>query len=211
MFSCHNIQSSCSLHELVEVLITSIEAKDNYTKGHSDRVAEITSLILKRMNVSDEFINRIHIAAHLHDLGKIYVKDHILTKKERLDDHEWDEIKKHPDVGADILTKVSGFKDIIDMVRAHHERWDGDGYPNRLNGEDIPLGARVIAVADSIDAMLSERPYRKGLDKSICANEIQKGIGFQFDPQVATIAYDILIEGGLDHLYNMTTTTENVV
>lgn len=211
MFSCHNLQNSCSLHELVEVLITAIEAKDNYTRGHSDRVAEITSVILDQMNTSEETINRVHIAAHLHDLGKIYVKDSILTKESKLDDYEWGEIKKHPDVGADILTKVSGFSDIVEIVRGHHERWDGKGYPKGLRGVDIPLGARVIAVADSIDAMLSERPYRKGLDLITCANEIQKGCETQFDPEIAGIAYKLLLDGELNHMYDLHVISETAM
>lgn len=194
MRECHYMKSGCSVHELVEVLISAIEAKDNYTKGHSERVAEMTSDICSHLILSKSEADEIHVAAHLHDLGKIYVEDAVLKKAGKLTEDEWEQIKMHPQVGENILSKVSGFGDIIKMVRHHHERWDGRGYPDGISGENIPLGARIITVADAIDAMLSERPYRPPMTLENCLIELEAGKNKQFDPMIADIAMRILAE-----------------
>jgi HD-GYP domain-containing protein (c-di-GMP phosphodiesterase class II) len=130
------------------------------------------------------------LGALLHDVGKIGVEDHILKKKSALDEPEWKIMQQHPDLGFDIMNRVEGLKDVIGGMRYHHERWDGKGYPLGLKGEEIPLIARIIAVADTYDAMVSTRPYRKGLDPKIAFDEIVKYRGSQFDP----IVVDAFIE-----------------
>lgn len=188
MKCCIKPNGFCSIHELIEVLIAAIEEKDPYTRGHSDRVADFTSFICEKMQLPFEERNQIHMAAHLHDLGKIYVPDYILNKAGKLNTEEWLEIKKHPETGSRILEKVSGFDHIAQIVKCHHERWDGFGYPNGLSGNIIPLGARIIALSDAVDAMLSVRPYRQALSMETCVEELEKGSGSQFDPSLVPYA-----------------------
>lgn len=200
MTECKLQGQSCSVHELIEVLISSIEAKDDYTKGHSDRVADLSEAIAKNLLLSQAQIFSIHIAGHLHDLGKLHVPDAILTKTGNLTQEEWTMVEKHPEVGAHILSKVKGFDGVVEMVRYHHERYDGKGYPYGISGQNIPLGARIIAVSDAVDAMLSKRPYRPALSKAVCIEELENGRGLQFDPQIASIAIKLLRAGALDQI-----------
>jgi putative nucleotidyltransferase with HDIG domain len=174
----------CSNHELIDLLVSTIEAKDEYTNGHSNRVADITSWICEELDITEKVTLDIHIAAHLHDIGKIKVPDHILNKSEKLLPEEWKQIKNHPVVGYNLLSNVNSLKDIAKIVLHHHERWDGKGYPNNLCGITIPFGSRVITIADSIDAMLSDRPYRKAMEWSECKKELIGGIGKQFDAEL---------------------------
>jgi HD-GYP domain-containing protein (c-di-GMP phosphodiesterase class II) len=136
------------------------------------------------MNLTAEELERIRLGAVLHDVGKIGVEDKILKKQAPLDQDEWKVMQTHPDQGYDIMSRVEGLKDVIGGMRYHHERWDGKGYPFGLKGEEIPFIARIIAVADTYDAMVSTRPYRKGLDPKIAYDEIVKHSGTQFDPTV---------------------------
>lgn len=188
MKCCIKPDGFCSIHELIEVLIAAIEEKDPYTRGHSDRVADFTSIICDKMQMPFVERNQIHMAAHLHDLGKIYVPDYILNKAGKLSAEEWTEIKKHPETGARILEKVTGFDQIAEIVKHHHERWDGLGYPEGLSGKTIPLGARIIALSDAVDAMLSVRSYRNALSMETCMEELEKGAGSQFDPSLVPYA-----------------------
>jgi HD-GYP domain-containing protein (c-di-GMP phosphodiesterase class II) len=173
-----------SFYDTVEALAEAIEKKDHYTGGHTKRVVYYSLCIAKYMNLTAEQLERVKLGALLHDVGKIGVEDHILKKSSALDEPEWKVMQKHPDLGFDIMNRVEGLKDVIGGMRYHHERWDGKGYPLGLKGEEIPLLARIIAVADTYDAMISTRPYRKGLDPKVAFDEIVKYRDAQFDPVV---------------------------
>lgn len=169
----------------IKALAHAIDARDHYTYSHSDNVTRYTELIAKQMNVDMHYIADIKDACQLHDLGKIGVHDSVLSKPNVLTREEFEEIKLHSEKGAQILEPLRFLEDVIDIVKHHHERWDGKGYPDELKGEGIALGARIMAVADSYDAMVSARPYRKvGLSKNEAIEEIKKNSGTQFDPKV---------------------------
>ena len=178
--------------ESIETLRFTVEAKDTYTRGHSDRVSEYSVLIGKKLGLSDEDINTLKIGGLFHDIGKIGVPDSILLKDSKLTDDEYSEIKNHPSIGAHILSNATIFKDVLPVVKHHHERYDGNGYPGKLKGEDIPLLARIAAVADSFDAMTSKRTYRNSMDLEFVKAELEKCKGSQFDPSCADAFLDIL-------------------
>ncbi|KZL91620.1 HD-GYP domain-containing protein [Clostridium magnum] len=179
-------------HDIIESLVTALEAKDLYTKGHSERVAFMTSELSKKLGIKGYELENIHMAAHLHDIGKIGVPDDVLNKKGKLALHEWEYIKVHPKIGFDILSKSNRLKHISRMVLYHHERWDGKGYPEGLSKMDIPLGARIIAVCDSIDAMTSTRPYREAMKFEECIKELVLNKGLMFDPWIIDYIEDNL-------------------
>ena len=178
--------------ESIETLRFTVEAKDPYTRGHSDRVSEYSVLIGKALNLPEEDINILKIGGLFHDIGKIGVPDSILLKEAKLTDDEYSEIKNHPSIGAHILSNATIFKNVIPIVKHHHERFDGNGYPNRLKGEDIPMLARITAIADSFDAMTSKRTYRDSLPLDIVKSEIERCKGSQFDPNIADVFLNIL-------------------
>lgn len=171
--------------QLIQTLSVMIEAKDEYTKGHSCRVAEYSSRIAKELGWSDEEAENLRNAAYLHDIGKIGVPDAILNKPSKLLDAEYEIIKKHTTVGADILKNITLIQHVEEVARYHHERYDGSGYPEGLCGENIPIHARIVAVADSYDAMNSKRIYRNLLPRETIRNEILRNKGIQFDPDIA--------------------------
>lgn len=178
--------------ESIETLRFTVEAKDTYTRGHSDRVSEYSVLIGKKLGLSDEDINTLKIGGLFHDIGKIGVPDSILLKNAKLTDEEYSEIKNHPSIGAHILSNATIFKDALPVVKHHHERYDGTGYPGKLKGEAIPYLARIAAVADSFDAMTSRRTYRNSMDLDFVKAEIEKCKGTQFDPKCADAFLNIL-------------------
>lgn len=168
----------------IKVLAASIDAKDKYTHGHSARVAKYAVTIAQQLELPHGDVTRIEAAAYLHDIGKIGVPDHILNKEGALTDEEFDMIKTHPQKAAEILGHINfPWGDVVPGVRGHHERYDGRGYPDGLAGEEIARDARIIAVADSFDAMTSDRPYRKGLDRTTAITEMVKGRQKQFDAE----------------------------
>ena len=181
-------------------LAKTIDAKDIYTNGHSMRVAKYSGMIAQRMGLSEKEIEDISNMAMLHDIGKIGIPDSIINKASKLTDAEYDIIKKHPEIGYQILSEMPELKDIAIGARWHHERYDGKGYPDGLKGDDIPLNARIICVADSYDAMSSNRSYRKFLPQDVVRSELEKGCGTQFDPVIAGIMLDIMKE---DKDYNL--------
>ena len=174
------------LHQFAESLGNAIDAKDPHTSRHSDEVAQISHAIALTMGLTPREADIIHVAGHLHDIGKIGVPDAVLRKQGPLDTREWQAIRKHPDAGADILRPVAALKNlgIVNMVLHHHERFDGKGYPAKLKGTQIPLGARIITLADSLSAMLQDRPYRKARTFETAQAEIIRCSGTQFDPRV---------------------------
>lgn len=179
------MQVLSQFHDLILCIISALEARDPYTSHHSSRVAEMTETICELLGLDEDEKEIYHIAAHLHDIGKIGIRDNVLLKEGKLDDDEWKIMKSHSEQGYNILMNAKSFDVVADVVRSHHERYDGNGYPDGLKGENIPLGARIIAIADSIDAMISDRPYRKGMDTKVCKEQINKNIGIMYDPFIA--------------------------
>lgn len=180
--------------EMAIALAKTIDAKDNYTHGHSERVADYAKLISKRAGDDEEAQKRIYYMGLLHDIGKIGVAGNIITKTSRLDDDEYQSIQSHTIIGSEILRNISQFPDLSIGARSHHERYDGKGYPDHLAGDAIPRPARIIAVADTYDAMTSSRSYRKGLPQDVVRAEIEKGKGTQFDPEFADLMLQLIDE-----------------
>lgn len=177
-------------HEMVECITSALDARDPYTGNHSRRVSDMACFLCQKLGISHEETQEIHISGHLHDIGKIGVPDRVLLKPGKLNDEEWELMKKHPEIGADILSKSPHFSRIAAIILHHHERWDGKGYPFGAKGTEIPIGARIIAVCDSIDAMASARAYRKALPLDVVKSEIEKNIGIMYDPKIAQVALD---------------------
>ena len=178
--------------DMIQTLRYTVEAKDSYTRGHSDRVSEYSVLIGEKLVLSKEQIKTLRIGGLFHDIGKIGIPDSILLKPAKLTDDEYSQIKNHPSIGAHILGSAVIFKDIIPIVKHHHERYDGNGYPSRLKGEEIPYIARIAAVADTFDAMTSRRSYRGPIDIEHVKEEIKRCEGTQFDPKIAEAFLEIL-------------------
>ena len=178
--------------ESIQTLRYTVEAKDPYTRGHSDRVSEYSVLIGEKLGLSEDELKTLRVGGLFHDIGKIGIPDSILLKQSKLTDDEYSEIKNHPSIGAHILCNAEVFREIIPIVKHHHERYDGRGYPGQLKGEDIPYLARIAAVADAFDAMTSKRTYRDSLPIDIVRDEIEKNLGTQFDPNIGKIFLDII-------------------
>ena len=178
--------------DMVQTLRSAVEAKDTYTRGHSDRVAEYSVLIGEKLGLPEDQIKTLKIGGLFHDIGKIGIPDSILLKPGKLTDVEYSEIKNHPSIGAHILGSAKTFQDIVPIVKHHHEKYDGNGYPSRMKGEEIPYLARIAAVADTFDAMTSRRSYRDAIDLQKVKDEIKRCEGTQFDPQIAEAFLDIL-------------------
>ena len=187
-----NEQLEKAYMESIETLRYTVEAKDPYTRGHSDRVSSYSVLIGEKLGLSDKDIRILRIGGLFHDIGKFGVPDAILLKDSKLSDDEYSQIKNHPTIGEHILSNATIFKDMIPIVKHHHERFDGRGYPSRLAGTDIPYFARIAAVADTFDAMTSKRSYRDPLPLQVVIDEIKKCSGTQFDPDIAKVFVEIL-------------------
>jgi len=168
----------------IQTLARAIDAKDPHTKGHSDRVTRYAVKIAKEMNLSETVIRNIEYAALIHDIGKIGIQETILAKKGKLSRAEYEIVKMHPLIGESIITPVKFLNGVAPLILYHHEGFDGEGYLEGLRGEGIPLGARIISVADAFDAMTSDRPYRKALSKEEARRELEKESGKRFDPEV---------------------------
>ena len=179
---------------IVSSLAAAIDAKDKYTNGHSSRVAEYSREIARRFGYSEEKMREIYMMGLLHDVGKIGVPDAVINKPGKLTDEEFALIKKHPSLGARILGNIEEKPRLANGARWHHERYDGKGYPDGLKATDIPEEVRIIAVADSYDAMTSYRSYRKVMPQEVVRGEIEKGIGTQFDPTFAKIMLTMMDE-----------------
>jgi len=171
----------------VKVLAEAIDAKDPYTRGHSDRVKRMSLAIAKKMGFSEERLENLEYGALLHDIGKIGIKDEVLQKQAPLSSEEYQYIQEHPLIGVKIVEGVEFFKDKIPMIRHHHEHYDGNGYPDGLAGEAIPLEARIISLPDAFDAMTSTRPHRNIMPLQNVLAELEKFKGKQFDPKVLDI------------------------
>ena len=180
--------------QMVKALANTIDAKDSYTNGHSTRVAEYSVMLAKHMGYAGEKLEHLYYAAVLHDIGKIGVPREIINKPSRLTDEEYAMIKSHPVTGSNILKEVTEIPDIAIGAKYHHERYDGKGYPDGLSDTDIPELARIIGVADAYDAMTSKRSYRDVLAQDIVREEILKGKGTQFDPEIAEVMLELMNE-----------------
>lgn len=183
--------------QFLRAFAKTIDAKDNYTNGHSIRVAYYSKELARRMNMTQEDQERVYYIALMHDIGKIGVPDSILKKAGRLTDEEMDVIKTHPAIGGEILKDCTALEGISEGARFHHERYDGAGYCQGLKGEEIPLIARIIGVADAYDAMSNARCYRKALEKEVIIDELTKGAGSQFDPHIVPIMLQMIEEGSV--------------
>jgi len=171
----------------VKALAQALEAKDPYTNGHSIRVTELSVTLAREMGLDQATVDKIRLAGQVHDIGKIGVPEAILHKAEKLTDEEFDQIKEHPSIGEKILIPVIKDHVVLDIVRCHHERYAGGGYPNGLKKDAIPLGARIMAVADAYDAMTSNRPYRSALSPDKAKAQLMANRGSQFDPEIADL------------------------
>ena len=180
--------------QMIQTLSTTIEAKDEYARGHSHRVAEYAALIAGELGWSSEEIMNLKYAAHLHDIGKIGIPDMLLNKPARLTPEEYSVIKEHTVIGAEILKNISLIPHVAEVARSHHEHYDGTGYPDGLAGEDIPLSARIVAIADSYDAMNSRRIYRNALPPEKIFEEIENNRGIKLDPELADIFLKLLCD-----------------
>ena len=178
----------------IRALANAIEARDKYTRGHSERVTAYAVRISEKMKMAGEEVEKIRYAALLHDIGKIKVREDILNKPGKLTEEEFKIMSLHPVYGARIMEPVDEFQEMLPFMYHHHERYDAAGYPDHLEGEDIPLASRILAVADTFDAMTSDRPYRKALALDHSINEIKKNSGTQFDPRVVSSFMEILDE-----------------
>ena len=176
----------------IQTLRYTVEAKDPYTRGHSDRVSAFAVVLGKYLGLSEADLRTLEVGGLFHDIGKIGIPDSILLKQAKLTDDEYSEIKNHPSIGAHILCNAAIFQDIIPIVKHHHERYDGRGYPSQLKGEEIPYLARITAVVDTFDAMTSKRTYRNAIPLEDVKAEIERCSGTQFDPEIAKTFLDIL-------------------
>jgi len=180
----------------VYALVSTVEARDRYTYGHSRKVNTYAVALAEAIGLSPDEVSMLNTAALLHDIGKIGIPDEVLNKKGRLSKEDWEQIKAHPRLGANIVSNIPNLVPCISSILHHHERWDGGGYPEGLKGEEIPLEARILAIADSFEAMTSARPYRLALSLEEVVKELRQGAGSQFDPKLVEVFIGI-IEAGL--------------
>lgn len=178
--------------EIINAMRTVVDERDIYTRGHSDRVSELAADLASWLQKDKRFVDRVRLAGLFHDIGKVGISDKILMKPDKLDEKEYADIKKHSDKGAKILSAITLFNDVVPIVRSHHERMDGKGYPDGLKGEEIPEESQIIAVADSFDAMTSHRHYRSNLPLSAAVEELKQGRGTQFAPHVVDAFLEML-------------------
>lgn len=162
-----------------------IDEEDTYTRGHCDKVMKYSLKICRRLKLSAKDREIIKTASLLHDIGKVGVDLTIISKRGKLTERDWQEIKRHPEIGANILSEAGFYEEIVAIIKYHHERFNGGGYPDPdKKAEEIPLGSRIIAVADAFDAMTSDRPYRKAMPRAVAIKELKRCSGSQFDPQI---------------------------
>jgi HD-GYP domain-containing protein (c-di-GMP phosphodiesterase class II) len=179
---------------MLTILSRAIEARDAYTRGHSTRVTALAEAIALRLGWDEERLELLQLGGPLHDVGKLAISDEVLQKPGRLDDEELAQIREHPRLGARILLRLAAFRGALPYVLYHHERWDGNGYPTGRAGEEIPLEARVLAVADAFDAMTSDRPYRPALSRREALAELEQCSGTQFDPEIVRVFMELSAE-----------------
>lgn len=194
-----NAKNSIEKHytNTVKALLAAIDAKDQYTRGHSERVSKFTAFLADRIGIANDKILLLEQAALIHDIGKIGIEEGILKKQGPLNQAELEEIKKHPVIGARIISSVEFLHEMVPVVHYHHERFDGTGFPEGIKGTDIPLFARVVSIADAVDAMLCNRPYRSALAMEHVRREMSSMAGRQFDPEIVAV----ILTGGVLECY----------
>jgi len=191
----HKLYESKSLRsKIIDVIMNALVEKSSRELMHSKRVSTICETIATMLNFEKELVNQIRIAGLVHDIGKIGIAENILNKPQRLDKDEWEIMKKHPEAGWRILHSAIEFSELAEFVLSHHERWDGKGYPRALKGDEIAIEARIIAIADSYDAMTSDRSYRKGMSEDEAKNEIIRCSGTQFDPEIVKVFIEKVLD-----------------
>ena len=191
-FQKSNMEYSELQNQFVDVFLMALGARDAYTKEHSNRLSFLAREISRELKLPPVEIKKIVLAAKLHDIGKIGISDAILLKPSKLTNEEFDEIKKHPVIGFDMLKNISIFSHISDYILYHHEKFDGTGYPEKISGEDIPFGARIISVIDTIDAILTKRSYKESKPIEYAVDELKKNAGTQFDPMIVKFAIKVI-------------------
>jgi putative nucleotidyltransferase with HDIG domain len=179
---------------ILSVLSNAIEARDPYTRGHSARVTALAEALARELGWSEERLESLRVGGPLHDIGKLAVSPEVLRKEGGLDEDELAQIREHPKIGARLLLRMAALREAIPYVLYHHERWDGSGYPSGKAGEEIPLEARVLAVADAFDAMTSDRPYRRAMSREDALAEVERCAGTQFDPEIARVFLGLFAE-----------------
>jgi putative two-component system response regulator len=185
--------------QVIFTLAAAVEAKDPTTQGHLQRLAFYSVRVGQAMNLAEHQLEILRFGGILHDIGKMGVSESILRKPSSLNDTEWEEMRKHPAIGESICTTLRNALEVNPIIRHHHERWDGGGYPDRLREAEIPLGARIVCAADAFDAMATDRPYRNALPVERIISELSAGAGKQFDPDVAAVLIEMISAGTLDY------------
>jgi putative nucleotidyltransferase with HDIG domain len=186
-----------AVERIADALVRAVDMRDDYTAWHSDSVAALATRVGERLGLRGTDLRLLSLAARLHDVGKLAVPDSILHKPGPLDEAEWERMRRHPALGAEMLAEVRGLEQVAPIVRWHHERWDGRGYPDGLEREEIPLACRVVAICDAVQAMSADRPYRAALDAQEARSELAAASGSQFDPEVVTAVRAEVEPGGL--------------
>jgi HD-GYP domain-containing protein (c-di-GMP phosphodiesterase class II) len=186
--------------ETIEALVSALEARDPYTQAHAGRIRDLAVSIAIAMQLPFEQRRAVRLGAILHDVGKIGISDSILLKPGPLNEEEWEIMRSHPEIGERMLKGIDFLAPALPIVRYHHERWDGGGYPDGLGGQDVPVGARIVAVCDAFDAMTSDRPYRRALGIDQACAELRRNSGTQFDPHCVDLIVEVVSRLGDDHL-----------
>jgi len=197
-FFYSRLQQMNSYTQIIESFLKVIDSKDHYTEGHCERVANYTYHLCNEMNLSRAKSEKIISIAKIHDIGKIYVDDDILRSSDRLSEREYQEIKRHTEYGYQLLKDIDLINDELEIIRYHHERWDGRGYPKGLKGEKIPVGARILTACDSLDVMITGRTYKPPMTKEEIIEEFKKCAGGQFDPEIAEKMIKLIRDGYFD-------------
>jgi putative nucleotidyltransferase with HDIG domain len=187
-------ESSIMRSKTIDVIMHTLYEKNHREQLHSIRVSEICEAIASLMNMGKEDVTQIRVAGLMHDIGKIEIDEEILNKPQSLNTGEWEEIKRHPEIGYRILSSVNEFSGIAEIVLAHQERWDGKGYPRGLKGNEISIPSRIIAIADAYDAMTTNRPYDQALSKEEAVKEMKKCSGTQFDPEITKLFIEKILQ-----------------
>lgn len=178
--------------DTIEALASLVDARDPYTGQHSKNVSKYTAMVCSKLDLPQQEKERIILSASFHDIGKVGVGDNVLNKEGKLTDEEYEIMKKHPSIGADIIGKIQGFEDVSNMIKHHHERWDGRGYPAKLKEDEIPYGSLIIAIADTYDAITSDRVYRKGLGKERAIQILKEEKGKQFNAELVDVFLSVI-------------------
>jgi len=197
-FFYSRLQQMNSYTQIIESFLKVIDSKDHYTEGHCERVANYTYHLCNEMNLSRAKSERIISIAKIHDIGKIYVDDDILRSSKKLTNQEYSEIQEHTRYGYELLKDIDILNNDLDIMLYHHERWDGMGYPEGIEGEDIPVGARVLAICDSLDVMITGRSYKPPMTKEEIIEEFKECSGKQFDPELTEKIIKLIKKGFFD-------------